>query len=534
MHRRDQHLFRPHRARRSLALLAALAVAVAAGCGNQTDADDLRALFGESASAPAQQPADSGAAAPTPEGTPADTPASAVSDAPATPGAVGSTPATPRTAAGAASPSRAASGRPAAEAAAGSTPAQRAASSGGKAPGGKPDAAAPKPGAPGPVPQPAAPAKCTGSEAPIVLGTVGTNSGVLGEIFGGGWKAIQAWVAMINAQGGINCHPVKHFGGDDGADPARHQALVRQFVEEKKVIGFIWNPAVLSGQSAKDYLNEKKVPVVGTEGGQAFFFDSPMHFCTTSCGEGLAEMQMMLGASVAQSQKLTKLAILTCQEAQFCNDGDGIFKAAAAKYGLQTVYTGKGTLTQPDYTSQCVEMQRAGAQLLVTAFDGNSDERIMTSCKRINYKPVMVVTASQAKLDWVNQADMVGTVVAAPKRPWFQTSHPGIADFAAKLKQFSPQTPPGPSSIDGWQPAKAMETALRRTVSSPGQPPASADIVNGMYGLNGDDILGLAYPLRFAPGQRDKIVACGWPVVVGEGKFTSTTADFICAKGMEP
>jgi branched-chain amino acid transport system substrate-binding protein len=112
----------------------------------------------------------------------------------------------------------------------------------------------------------------------ITIGSVGTLSGPVGGSLVGGVRALQAWVEAQNAKGGLRGHPVKLVVADDGGDPARHRALVQQFVERDKVIAFIHNVAPLSGQAAVSYLQEKKIPVIGTEGGSPWVNENPMYF----------------------------------------------------------------------------------------------------------------------------------------------------------------------------------------------------------------------------------------------------------------
>ncbi|MGH9000303.1 MAG: hypothetical protein ACRDY7_13045, partial [Acidimicrobiia bacterium] len=91
---------------------------------------------------------------------------------------------------------------------------------------------------------------------------------------------------------------------------------------------------------------------------------------------------------------------------------------------------------------------------------------------------------------------------------------------------------PGPGSINGWVSAKAFEAAAKGIAAD--ATPTSADIVNGLYALDGDDLGGLTYPLRFEPNKPKKKIACGYPVVSnGKGEFT-TKPDLACLPGFEP
>src|SRR5581483_10483585 len=254
---------------RLLAVAGAIVLTTAA-CGNRSSGDKLNALLNgqnqgaaPAATAPGAAPTAEAPATGADAGSPAAVPAAGSAVAPG---------------AGASSPAGAAAG-PAARSAAGTaaaTPAPGQKSAASAAPGtatrsaepagGSSGAAPGAPGKPGTPALPSAPAGCSGSEPPIVIGSVGTMSGVVGYLFAPGAKAVSAWAAEMNEKGGINCHSVKHLIGDSGGDPARYQALVRQFVEREGVIAFVFNPDSFAAQAGADYLEQKQVPVIGGGG----------------------------------------------------------------------------------------------------------------------------------------------------------------------------------------------------------------------------------------------------------------------------
>ena len=83
----------------------------------------------------------------------------------------------------------------------------------------------------------AAPAHA-GPKPEIVLGSVGTESGPVGQQLLPLLQGARAWVADVNARGGLNGHPVRLVTGDDGGDPNRAQALARRMIDQDKVTAF--------------------------------------------------------------------------------------------------------------------------------------------------------------------------------------------------------------------------------------------------------------------------------------------------------
>ena len=79
-------------------------------------------------------------------------------------------------------------------------------------------------------------AATAGSKAPIVVGLVGSFSGIAGPPSRPVADIWVAWSKMINARGGINGHKVQLLIGDDGTNAARSISIAQDFVENKKAI----------------------------------------------------------------------------------------------------------------------------------------------------------------------------------------------------------------------------------------------------------------------------------------------------------
>jgi branched-chain amino acid transport system substrate-binding protein len=126
---------------------------------------------------------------------------------------------------------------------------------------------------------------------------------------------------------------------------------------------------------------------------------------------------------------------------------------------------------------------------------------------------------------------MDGTVIVSNVLPWFWTQNPVIAEYQATVKKYAPGQPFDAVSMNGYSSAKAFEKAL--STIAPDHTVTTADILDGLYRLDGDDLGGIVGPLRFIRGKPAKEVACGWTVVAQKGQFVSDGKMF-CVKGLEP
>ncbi|HEV7686083.1 MAG TPA: ABC transporter substrate-binding protein, partial [Acidimicrobiia bacterium] len=330
---------------------AALAVVlVAGGCGSRVDRDRLAAAGGGLSLSSAQHPA-AGASAGSPpassvasraDGSPlAGAPATGIAaggigaPAGATGGAAGAT---------AAAPQRAAGRFPARTATPGASPVTPAGTSGsaaggGAGPGGGGDGAATGAAGTGSIPgTPGAPGKPGpgAARAPIVFGTFGTGSGVIGRAVQPIITADKAWSADINARGGLAGHPVKLIFGDDGGDPAAALAIAKRMVEQDKVVAFIGTYLVTTTPAVTPYLEQVGVPMIGGPGGNEIEDHSPMVF-NPQIGSDEALGHGIHLAVTSQTDK-RRMAILYCREASSCKQQRDRALQFAGLYGMTIVY----------------------------------------------------------------------------------------------------------------------------------------------------------------------------------------------------
>lgn len=372
-------------------------------------------------------------------------------------------------------------------------------------------------GSPTPATGPVGSATPAADRSPIIIGSVGTQGGIVGASVADGTKALRAWAAQVNARGGLNGRPVNLIVADDGSDPARHQALVQQLVEERGVIAFVYNSAPLSGQASVKYLTDKRVPVVGSELGGQWFYESPMFFPQASSGLALVYNSVAGVAPHVVPQGKTKVAFLNCQEAQYCTDADRIWPQIAGQFGFTVVSRARASLAQPDFSAECLGAKNAGAQVLIMAMDSNSVGRVAASCARADYHPVFS-WASTVTLDrHKDDANLEGSVIPVPLEPWFLSNKPVVKEFQDALARYAAGVLPSGSSENGWVAGKLFEKAATGITGKP----TSDAVLAGLWNIKGDNLAGFTYPITFTKDQKATQVNCWYTVVIGRGIFTS-------------
>ncbi len=347
----------------------------------------------------------------------------------------------------------------------------------------------------------ALPAKCTGPGVPLKLGQIGAFSGVSGPITINARTALAAWVQDVNSRGGVACHPVQLFAVDDGGDPAKASALVQQLVQEKKVQAIVGVFDPLGFKGIVSTVERLKVPVIGGDGIDFAWNESPYVFPT---GAGiLGSIRGAIKQTVSSGKK--NLGLLYCVEASVCTNGAKIIPPEVEKAGGKLTYSAAISLTQPDFTAQCQAAKNAGVEAMGMAMDGASIGRVARSCASINYHPQFVsnglVLSPQNAEDPIVRKNTLSS--SSPVAPWTEKDTPGQQGYHAALTKYAPNSAPSGSSIQTWAAGKLLEAVVAKLgAAASSNPITTADLMTGLGKISKETLGGLTPPFTFSPGQK--------------------------------
>jgi hypothetical protein len=332
-----------------------------------------------------------------------------------------------------------------------------------------------------------------------------------------GPKTVQAWVQWMNARGGMYCHPLRYFIADDGADPSRNQALVQQMVEQNHVIAFVQMDAPLEGQASVSYLEQKQIPVIGTETGSPWAYTSPMYFPQASSGVNLITSAFAAAGQLGKPKGLSRIATVSCIESQLCSNLYDVSPSDAARFGDALVYRGRVSLAQPDFTSNCQAAASAGTQLFLTALDANSVERLTQSCNGVNFHPVYVLYTFSLSPAVMADRQMEGAMLGTTVIPVTSTGNPSVASYLTVMHSYAAVVPQDSMSMSGWVSTQLFQLAAKNI----GDPPTSQAILHGLWSIKNDDLGGITQPLTFTKGQTAPQSVCYWLLELKSGHFAS-------------
>jgi branched-chain amino acid transport system substrate-binding protein len=349
------------------------------------------------------------------------------------------------------------------------------------------------------------------TKAPIVVGFVGSLSGIGGPTLIPARDGWVAWQKMVNARGGINGHPVQLLVGDDGNNESRALAIARDFVENKGAIAISSGSASVSALAK--YSQGRSLPVVGSVPGSPDWNQTPMLFPPfgTQVGWGAAQL--------AKNAGVKKVATVYCVESGTCKYADDAFVAAAKAEGLQVVYQGGISITQPDYTAECLQMKSAGAELVYPVTENSSSVRLAQSCSRQGFRPTWEVAGGTDAMTKIPEYE--GAISAEPAFPWFvRSGSPAVDEYVQALQKYAPNLLSSGVDSQAWGWVSAM--LFEKAAANVSDKPTSQDILNGLWAMKGETLGGLdagGVARTFTRGQPTPDVSCVFGATIRGGKW---------------
>lgn len=368
----------------------------------------------------------------------------------------------------------------------------------------------------------AASSACASQGSPLVIGQVGSFSGLVGQVVSSGRTGLAVWAKDVNARGGIACHPVQIYAEDDASDTAKSSQAVQDLVQNKHAVALVGNFVPISVAGFRSGVESAKVPAIGGDLLGPDWNQSPYMF-----PQGAGIGGQIYGAyrqAVRNGHK--KMAMFYCVEASICTNAYNVTvkegKAKAA--GAQVVYEAQVSLTANDFTAQCQNAKNAGADLLGLAVDGSTMGRIARSCATLGYHPAIATVAVTIGAAQSQDSNLRSNTIsiASPVTPWTETSNAAQKAYAAALARYaSGQPADGPSAV-AWASGKMLEAALGKVDAEARKGPiTTALVLKGLGLIKGETLGGLIGPISYVSGRPTPDNDCTFFVMLKTNGWTA-------------
>jgi branched-chain amino acid transport system substrate-binding protein len=355
----------------------------------------------------------------------------------------------------------------------------------------------------------------TGGAAPIVVGAMGTFTGVASGSTADGKVVFQDWVDATNASGGINGHPVKAFILDDQNSPSTAVTNATQLVQQDHVQVIFDLSDNLESTWAK-IVDSAKVPVLGQS--ESAVLGTDPNFYSTGTTVGPLIWGELKAASLA---KVSKIGALYCAEIASCAETVPLFTSLGPTVGVSLAYSAKVSSTASSYTAQCLGSKDAGATGVTIGAASDVALRVAESCAAQGYKPTYVSTAGEMTTPWLTTPSVNGAVGDTQDVPWFDDSIPATKAMQAAFAKYSPGLTSGAAfgatATIGWAAGTVFATVAKTANLTPSS--SQTEVIAALDTVKNNTFGGITPPLTYTAGKAAQI-PCSFVAGISNGKWT--------------
>jgi ABC-type branched-subunit amino acid transport system substrate-binding protein len=305
------------------------------------------------------------------------------------------------------------------------------------------------------------------SDTEIKIGNMVPYSGPV-SAYGTIGKTMAAYMAKINAEGGVNGRKITFISYDDAYSPPKTVEQTRKLVEQDGVLAVFFPIGTPSNLAIQKYLNTKKVPQLFVGTGASRWGNIKEFPWTIGWQPTYSAEAKIYGRLIVQNNPTSKVAVLM-QNDDF---GKDFYKGLQEGLGekvkdivLQTYET-----ADPTVDSQLLTLKNSGADVLVLIVTPRFGAIAIKKVAELGWKPTRYLSSVSAAIASVlipagaDNAKGVFTMtyLRDPKDPETLASKE-YAEYAAFLKQYAPDlNPQEGGNVTGYSAAQTLVQTLKQ------------------------------------------------------------------------
>jgi len=230
------------------------------------------------------------------------------------------------------------------------------------------------------------------TDTEIHIGSFGPQTGPAAA-----WGAVprgsEAYFKMINDEGGIHGRKIVYHYFDDGYNPAKTKAGVKQLQESDHSI-FSWIAGVGSapGMAIKGYLMDRKIPWIAPSAGSYAWVNPPQKYLFASYPLYIIEAKALVKYAV-ETLKKGRIAIIY-QNDEYGKNGLAGAKAQLAKYGMKLVVAIPQNLSDTDFKPYVSKLIKSKADTVLLWTGPGGAARTIGTAYAMKFKPQFMSTST--------------------------------------------------------------------------------------------------------------------------------------------
>jgi len=352
--------------------------------------------------------------------------------------------------------------------------------------------------------------------------TLGMSTALTGSssVLGRNLKAgVESYFQHINQLGGVDGRQLKLIVKDDGYEPERAAANMRDMIDQQQILAGIGNVGTPTAIVTVPITNQKKTLLFGAfSGGDVLRTLPPSRYVINYRPSYAQETEKLIDGILSSGIKPEQIAFFTQQDG-YGNAGYSGAINALKRHGFEDT----DKLWHVGYQRNSVNVEAAVATLLNASSPPKAIIMVGSYAASARFIELLQPELPQV---WFFNLSFVGShalkdalpdnahnVVVTQVVPDIRSQLPITQDFISHLHQYNPTLVPNDVSLEGYIIAKLFHQGLKNITGKI----TKESIIDGLENLSETDI-GLGIPISYSKQQRQAINKL-WMVTINQGKL---------------
>jgi branched-chain amino acid transport system substrate-binding protein len=229
------------------------------------------------------------------------------------------------------------------------------------------------------------------TDTEIHIGNWGPQTGPAAP-WGAVARGTDAYFKMINAEGGIHGRKLVFHYFDDGYNPAKTMAGVKQLQEEIGMFAYVSGVGTAPGLAVKDYLMERKIPMLGPAAGSRHWIEPPNKYLFNTYPLYLGDAQILCQYAV-NKLNYKRIAIAYANDDYGKQGLEGATKQLG-KFGMELVEQIPVNVADTDMKPHIMKFRKAKAEAVLLFVNPGQVARLIGTGKAMKFEPQWMTTTT--------------------------------------------------------------------------------------------------------------------------------------------
>jgi serine/threonine protein kinase/ABC-type branched-subunit amino acid transport system substrate-binding protein len=344
------------------------------------------------------------------------------------------------------------------------------------------------------------------TDAEVLFGINSAFTGPSKELGRGMQLGINTYFDHVNEQGGVAGRKLRLIALDDGYEPPRALACIKELYEQHKVFAVLGNVGTPTAEAALPYALEKQLPYLGAFTGAKLLRRDPPDRFVFNYRASYAEETAAVVKYLVEVKKLKPQQIAVFAQKDGYGDAgfQGVVKAVR-KYGLA-----QEDVLRVGYERNTVKIDAAVEEILkrrdqvravvmVPTYQPAArfiramrDNKMNVICTSVSF------VGSEALAEELKQMgpECAEGVIVTQVVPHYESQATAVIRYREQLKKYHPYEAPGFISLEGYLAASVFVEGLRQA----GEELTTDSFINALESIRDLD-LGIGAKISFAPSE---------------------------------